>query len=114
MIGANVTETVTVRRADTDRFGDPGEPVTHSIDGCVIAPRIAGRQGREDLSEGEIVIVGLTLYAPWGADIAAGDQVEITAAPWAGIYDVDGEPGHWRNPTTGEEAGVEVALTRTG
>jgi hypothetical protein len=98
---------VRVRPLGYDDNGDPieGEASRLTIDGCAVAPRSSsditdrGRQG---------VIVGLSLFAPYGADITHGDRVEVDGVP----YEVDGEAGSWKNPFTEWEAGVEVALRR--
>lgn len=90
-----------------DEYGDPIEGTQDSIilDGAFTAPRespeIDGR-GRNG------VIVGLTLFAPYGADLRYTDQVEVDGE----LYDIEGEPGRWRNPLTSWEAGTQVALTR--
>jgi hypothetical protein len=94
--------------ADTDRYGDPvatGEPERTPLLGAFVAPRESndindrGRQG---------VIVGLTLFAHFGTDIVHTDQIEVDGV----IYNVDGEPGQWKNPLTEWEAGCQVALVR--
>lgn len=103
-------QTVTVRRPTptTNRYGDTvtGTTVTDTVvRGCAVSPRQsvelhgAGRDG---------VIVGLTLWAPPGTAIAAGDQVLVDGVS----YDVDGEPGEWTS-RGGRKRGVQVALTRT-
>lgn len=108
-----MTTITVVRPGELDQHGDPvdpdAEPETHTVEDCVIAPR----SDREDATRGETVIVGLTLYAPFGADIRATDQV-VLGTPWSDTFDVVGEPGHWKNPFTHREAGVEVALVRHG
>lgn len=103
---ANCT-VVRLRPLGTDDNGDPidGEPNRLSIDGCSVAPRTSadingrGRQG---------VIVGLSLYTPFGADIVHTDQLEVDGV----LYDVDGDAGPWKSPFTQWEAGMEIALTR--
>lgn len=90
-----------------DRYGDAtsGEVDRLLIEGAAVAPRSTddnndrGRQG---------VIVGLSLYTPYGADLIYTDQVEVDGA----VYDIEGEPGKWKNPLTSWEAGIEVALKR--
>lgn len=105
--------TITVERPlGRDEYGDPidGEPERHAISGCAVAPRTTseidapGRTG---------VIVGLTLYTPAGADLKRQDIVIIDDGdPNPGRWEVEGEPGEWRNPYTGLRAGIEVALRR--
>lgn len=59
-----------------------------TIDGCLIAPLteaelvVGGRQG---------VMVGWTVYAPDGVDVAASDRLDIRGTE----FDVDGEPADW-------------------
>lgn len=90
-----------------DVYGDPiaGTTLRTTIADAFTAPResaeIDGR-GRAG------VIVGLTLFAPYGTDLRYDDQIEVDGV----LYDIEGEPGHWRHPTTTWEAGTQVALTR--
>jgi hypothetical protein len=102
--GATVT---VLRPGGVDQFGDPsGSGTTHTVAGCALAPRTSNEdiQGR-----GDTVIVGLTLYAPYGSDITATDKIQI---PGGLIYEVVGEPGQWLNPKTGSTPGMAVALQR--
>lgn len=99
---------ITVERGGTDpRTGDPlPNPVTHVINGCAVYPRTSG----ETSSLGTEVVVGLTVLAPYDADIASSDVVRVPddADPW----EVDGEPGRWRSPFSGWRPGCQFALTR--
>lgn len=96
-----------VRPPGLDEYGDPieGEPTTVELPGAFTAPRTSsdvdgrGRTG---------VTVGLTLFAAYGSDIRSTDQIDVDGV----LYDVDGEPGQWRHPLSGWQAGCEVALTR--
>ena len=38
---------------------------------------------------------GLTLYAPAGSDIKAGDRIEYGGK----TYTIDGDPREWKSPT---------------
>lgn len=75
------------------------------ITGVALAPRVEeevtgpGRAG---------VVIGLTMYAPPGADIRFEDRV-VTSQ---GLFEVEGEPGRWNQPHTGWQAGTTVALRR--
>jgi hypothetical protein len=103
--------TVTRQRgtAVDDGYGgsriDWTSPAELEIEGCALAPRQeseahgAGRAG---------VIVGLTLYAPYDADIAFTDRISTPS----GVYEIEGEPGNWLNPFTGTEHGLTAALRR--
>lgn len=102
------TETViVVGPTEVDRYGDPvaGTPTRQTVPGCILAPRPGaeltanGRQG---------VIVGLTLYAPPGTALTARHTVEARGDTWK----VEGEPGDWRQASTGVGVGVEAALER--
>lgn len=90
-----------------DEYGDPivgTDDRTILID-AFVAPRESGdisNRGRQG------VIVGLTLFAPYETDVRYTDQIEVDGV----LYDVDGEPGKWRNPFSGWEAGIQVALVR--
>ena len=42
-----------------------------------------------------------TAFFPYGYDIHEHDHVRVITGPLAGLYAVDGEPGHWKNPFTG-------------
>lgn len=99
--------TVTVRRGGKDpRTGDPLPTTTHTIDGCAVAPRTSS----ETTDLGNAVIVGLTLFAPYGADVTAIDEVLIPGDDV--VWQVDGQPGDWRSPFTDWRPGTQVALTR--
>ncbi|MGH3992727.1 MAG: hypothetical protein ACRDSN_09740 [Pseudonocardiaceae bacterium] len=103
---------LTVHRATRDDFGDPGAETTHIIEGWALAPRLSS----EPIETGRAsVIVGLDAYGPYGADIQAADVVipGAGAGRWTGVrFMVDGDPGDWRNPLTGWEAGTVAALLR--
>lgn len=98
---------VRIRPPGYDDNGDPIEtvPTRREICDAFTAPRVSsditdrGRAG---------VIVGLSLFAPYGTDLLHTDQVEVDGV----LYDVDGEAGQWKNPFTGWKAGAEVALKR--
>ncbi|HEX5541114.1 MAG TPA: hypothetical protein VFX60_06060 [Micromonospora sp.] len=104
-------ETAIVLRAPLieDRYGNEVRDWVNQerieSDGWAFAPRFsdeasdAGRQG---------VIVGLTGLGPPGADVLATDRMEVRGL----TYEVEGEPGEWRNPFTGWLPGIQVALKR--
>lgn len=104
----NPTTVTVIRSLGHDEDDNPieGEPNTHDLAGCIVAPRTTadissrGRQG---------VVVGLTLYVPDpDADIVHTDQVQIGDD----VFEVDGEVGRWENPFSGARPGLEVALRR--
>lgn len=109
----NPTTVTVLRPTAKDQHGDVVSTTPHDVEDVIVAPRV-GRSdySTEDDARGETIIVGLTIYAPFDADIKATDQVRIDEPAWAGTYDVVGEPGRWQSPFSGWRAGMEVALTR--
>jgi hypothetical protein len=91
----------------TDQYGDPipSTETRTTLADAFTAPRTSddidarGRTG---------VIVGLTLFATYGTDITHSDFFEVDGE----LYRIEGEPGKWKNPLTGWEAGISVALER--
>lgn len=111
---ATHTVTITVRRpAGTDRYGDPLPFTTHEIPGCIVAPSTgdagqATSQERTDVRD--TVITGHTVYAPYGADILAIDEVRVPGDPtW---WQVEGDVANWASPFTNWQPGTQVALRR--
>lgn len=102
--------TVEVERGTRNEHGDVNYAVTHSIEGCADAPR-ASTEVNENRTT---VIVGKTLYGPYGADLRFDDRVVLpgTAPRKERTWRVIGEIGNWRNPFTGWTPGFEVALER--
>lgn len=101
--------TITVERtADDPVTGDPDpeSTTTHTVDGCALAPRTS----TEEQELGTQVVVGLTLFAPFGADIVSADIVWLPDDPEP--WEVDGERGDWRSPFTDWHAGAQIALAR--
>lgn len=93
-------ETVTVLRpGGTTPFGDPLPGSSHSVDGCLFAPR----SSNESSDFANTVITGAQLFGPAGADIKATDQIQVRGV----VYDVEGDVGDWG------KAGVQVALERS-
>lgn len=96
----------------TDSLGDPITTEARvTLADCIVAPR----SGFAGSSSGDIterarqgVIVGLSLYAPFDADVVHTDQLEVDGV----LYEVDGEAGRWKQPWSGWEAGCEIALKR--
>lgn len=90
-----------------DQYGDPvaGSTASTVIAGAFVAPRESGEidtRGRTG------VIVGLWLFAPYDTDLRYTDQINVDGV----LYSIEGDPGKWRNPFTGWEAGLQVALKR--
>lgn len=111
-----------VRGGGFDAYGDPTDPTsTHVVEGCAWAPRTQGAgpsSGSVDERGRQGVIVGLTFYAPYDADVIHTDRLvlgqRLTLAEVAGaeMWEVDGEVGRWRSPMTGREHGVEASIRR--
>lgn len=102
-------ETVTVIRAGAptqDDYGNdvPGPNVETPVGGCAVWPRTSS----EDVQGRLQVLEGLNVVAPYGTDVRPHDRVRVRGV----LYDVDGDPGEWRSPLTGTQAGVQIALTR--
>lgn len=85
----------------------PGPPTEIQVPGCGIAPRDSTGSGSNELTEArDTVISGLILYAPYGTDIRATDQVRVGGD----LYQVEGLPGSFRSPFTGSTGPVVAAL----
>lgn len=94
--------------------GDTAYESVGTIEGCAWAPRFSDENNDSRTS----VIVGLTLYGPFGADLRFDDRVvlpHVLAEP-ADVkrrtYRVIGDIGNWRSPFTGWAPGFEAALER--
>lgn len=79
-----------VERGSEIRDWDTAEEV--EIVGCSMQP--AGNTLSQD---GRVLGVfdGYTCYAPYNADIQAGDRIEFDGQ----IYEINGEPNRWRSAT---------------
>lgn len=104
-------ETVTIVRPGPptqDPYGNdvPGAPTEITVGGCAVAPRGEASAADELTDARDTVIVGLTLWAPYGTDIRATDRVRVGGA----LYEVDGQPGSFRSPFTGSTGPVVAAL----
>ena len=109
MIGFPHGETVTVVRPGTsseDEYGNevPGSPTSFDVPGCAVAPRSSS----EDLQARDQVIVGLNVWMPSGTAVYATDQMRVRGV----LYEIDGEPGSFTTPFTGNAGPVQVSLTR--
>ena len=101
------TETVKVyRQAKSDSLDDLGTATStpdHEEPNCLIWPRTSTEEGK-----GEVVIDGLNVFTPPGADVLASDIVEARGEK----YDVEGKPGDYR--LHGRQRGLLVVLKRLG
>ncbi len=112
MIGNATVTRIRMDPGGIDVYGDPvdSDADEEALAGCGVAPRSTsdiddrGRQG---------VIVGLSLYTPYGADVLYTDQFRVEGlGSLDGTYEVDGEAGQWKSPLSSWEAGTEIALKR--
>lgn len=106
---------VRLRRGDSPGRDPRGQPIPGPLTetempGCVVAPRAETPQvGGDQQQARDTVIVGWTVYAPPGADVATTDQFRIRGE----VCEVTGEPGDWgRNPFTGLLGPVQFAADR--
>lgn len=99
-----------IRPGDKDVYGDPSdeEVDTQRIDGASVAPRLSSDTNGE-ARDG--AVVGLTLYAPHGADIVRTDIIVIDEDALH-PYKIDGELGDWSSPLTGSRPGFTADLIR--
>lgn len=94
-----------------DEYGDPvaGSEDRITLTDAYVAPRNDPGQGSEIQLRGRAgVIVGLMLFAPYDTDLVYTDRIEVDGV----LYEIEGEPGRWRNPFSGWEAGMQAALRR--
>jgi hypothetical protein len=95
-----------------DKYGDPVSASTTTT--TVIAEAIAPSSTVEPTGrDRQGIVIGYTLYLPYGTDILSTDTVTIAAAPFAGSYDIEGEPAQWVDPFTGVGRGIVAELRRT-
>lgn len=98
-----------IRADDKDVYGDPSSEVdTKTIEGASVAPRLSTDTSGE-ARDG--AVVGLTLYAPHGADIVRTDLIVIDGDAMH-PYKIDGELGDWSSPLTGSRPGFTADLIR--
>lgn len=98
-------ESVTISRpSGTSRYGDPLPPTDIPLTGVVFAPRYS----TELSDQRSTVIIGLTMYGPYSMDVKPYDRLVRNGVTW----EIEGEPGRWKNPYTGLKAGCEVSLKR--
>lgn len=105
-------DTVTIVRPGPptqDAYGNdvPGTPTEIPVPGCGVAPRDSTGSAANEITDArDTVISGLMLYAPYGTDIRATDQVRVSGQ----LYQVEGRPGSFRSPFTASTGPVVVAL----
>lgn len=96
-----------------DQYGDAiaSTETRDAVPGAFTSPRMSESMAFQGVGNDRTragVVVGLTLFVPYGFDLTHTDQVEVDGV----LYSIDGEVGPWRQPMTGWKAGASVALTR--
>lgn len=99
-------ERVGIERSLIDDFGDRTWTPRGYIYDCVFAPRTSEEANSQRTAT---VTTGLTMYAPPGAVISPHDRIIRTDGE---KWEVDGDPGTWKNPIGGSVEGVQVQLKR--
>ena len=93
-----------------DSHGNPvdawADPVPTRVYGY--GPRSAGGAAEPNLPNRDLVIIGLTVYAPPGVQIDPRDRVQVDGV----MYEVDGEIGDWNHGPFGFEPGISISLKR--
>jgi hypothetical protein len=104
-------ETVTVRRWGIDSKDERVLLSTHTITDTFSAPRSATSTDMSITStdRASTVVVGRTLYAPYGSDIENEDEILYSDGE---IFWVDGDPFNWFNPYVNLKAVCEISLVR--
>lgn len=114
MNGGRVRLTV-VRYGEPNRWDERPEVSRHVVDRCALVPGTSTEPGEWS----NAVESAVTVLAPYGADVRADDQVEVSGL----LDDVDGRPirwqvvgtpARWRHPTARSGSGTTISLTRTG
>ena len=103
---------VTVRRYETDRYGDRQQVSTHQVQRTAFAPRPneMGRGSQELTDRRATVIADAELYAPYNADIKTTDVIELEDGS---LWEVAGSPERWAGAfSTGWLPGAVVPLRR--
>lgn len=101
-------QTITLHRGTVtgqDRYGvDEYTPVDVDVPGCVVWPRTSA----ETVQGQDLVITGITVFAPAGTVVQPTDKVTVGGE----TFDVVGDPGVFSSPLTGTTSGVELQLVK--
>lgn len=79
--------------------------VSLTIAGCAVDP---GQSSEAPTVNREAVTTTPTLYAPYSADVLAGDRIVSASGTW----EVDGHGARWSSPFTGWQPGSVFKLRR--
>ncbi len=100
--------TITIHRRTGSTAGRDGAQTYVTtpilIPGCAVWPRVSA----ETVQGQDLVITGITVFAPAGTVVLATDTVTVDGL----TYNVVGDPGSYSSPLTGTRSGVEVQLLR--
>jgi hypothetical protein len=96
---------VIVRGPVKDAFGDlPADGVAERF--CTRGAYADAGTSEDVTSRGATVSTTSTLYLPFGTDVVRTDRIEVRGRVW----EIDGDPQHWRSPLTGTPATTVVNL----
>lgn len=101
-------ETLTRHRpGGRDQFDNPleGEDEDLTLNDCVVWPKATSESTFAQDSLTEV----LTVLAPYGSDVKAGDQIIRNELP----HEVVGQPFDWQSELTGTKAGLQFDMTRS-
>lgn len=91
--------------SEQQTLGDWSDPDELPIVGAAVAP--SSSFSVRDPSRSQ-VSYSMSLYAPTGSDVQAGDRIRSASGLWL----LDGGAMDWRNPFTGTTFGIELQATR--
>lgn len=104
-----IGRTVTVRRYDTDRYGDRVLTLTFIVGHCAFGARATTRRsGTDNTDRANTVTSYAELYAPSWAGLQSNDVIEVDGNKW----EVDGHPESWLGMTGTWRPGMRVVLKR--
>lgn len=86
----------------------PGEPTPEIVDRAAVAPRTENRVDVENHRYQSTVTSGFDVFLPPGVTVEPDARMIVRGE----TYEVDGEPGDWRNPFTGWHPGIQVSVKR--
>lgn len=88
-------------------------PIVTPVGVCPAYPTGSGnRRDTPEVGRPWHVADRVTVIVPAGTVVTSRDRIRVGDGPYAGDWDVDGQPEHWRNPFTSWDPGVEVRIVR--
>lgn len=100
-----IGQPATVRRYDTDRYGDRVAVTEFVVPHSAFSPQ----SSKEDTDRANTVTAEAELYVPPGYDIQATDEVELYDGS---TWEVAGRAEPWRSPFDQWEPGTVIPLNR--